>query len=53
MRSRRPSETVSPWYASARELVLDLRSHTYLTGISTGKSHLYCIRRPPNSVYPF
>jgi hypothetical protein len=39
--------------SSAREPVLDPCSHTYLTGISTGKSHLYGIWCPPISVYSF
>ena len=53
MRSPRLSEKVSLSYASAHEIVQDLRFHTYLTGISTGKSRLYRSRRPPFSVYPF
>jgi hypothetical protein len=35
------------------QLVSEPRSHAYLTGISTGKSHLYCSRRPSSGVYRF
>ncbi len=47
----RHSEKVLARYASERELVQDLPSHIYLTGILTCKGDLYRIWRPSLSVY--
>jgi hypothetical protein len=44
---------MSPRYDLGYQLVSGLRSHAYMTGISTGKSHLYCSRCPPSGVYLF
>jgi hypothetical protein len=52
MPSQRRSEKVSAPYASENELVRELPSHIYLTGILTCKGDLYRFWRPSFSVYP-
>ena len=51
MPSQKHSENVVAWYASELELVRDLPSHFYLTGILTCKDNLRWIRCPSFCVY--
>ena len=52
MPSQRHSEKVLARYASGHELIRDLPSHIYLTGVLTCKGHLYRIWGASFSVYP-